>query len=204
MISALARLLIGLVLYGVSVSLILRASLGVTSWDVLHQGVARVTGIPIGTIMIATSFVVLVLWIPLRQRLGIGTVANAVLVGLTVDAVLPLLVEPDALWSRAVMLAYGILLNGLATGLYIGAGLGPGPRDGLMTGLAARTGRSIRLVRTSIEVAVLLIGWTLGGQVGIGTLLYAVSIGPLAQFFLPMLSPARPPTVATGIRYRYP
>jgi uncharacterized membrane protein YczE len=172
------------VLFGVSVGLLVSARLGLDPWDVFHQGLARRTGLPIGSVLIAVSVAVLLLWIPLRQRPGIGTVSNVIVVGLVADAVLPLLPQPRGLTVRAVFLAAGILTNGVATGLYIGAGLGPGPRDGLMTGLAAR-GWPIRRVRTLIEVAVLAVGWLLGGTVGIGTLVYAVSIGPLAHFFIP-------------------
>ena len=177
------NLFAGLILFGVSIALMLSAELGVDPWDVLHQGVARQTGIPFGTVVILTSFLVLVLWIPLRQRPGFGTVANAVVVGLAAGATLAVLPDLDSFAPRFAFLAGGILLNGLATGLYIGARLGPGPRDGLMTGLAAR-GLPLGPARTAIEVGVLAIGWGLGGQVGIGTLVYAVLIGPLAQFFI--------------------
>lgn len=179
------RLAAGLVLYGVSIALMLKAGLGVDSWDVFHQGIAESVGITLGWVINGVSLAVLVLWLPLRQRLGTGTVANALVVGIVADLALSVLTPPELLLGRAAMLTTGIVLNGAATGLYIGAGLGPGPRDGLMTGLAAKTGRSLRLVRTGIELAVLLAGWILGGPVGIGTLLYAISIGPLVQFFLP-------------------
>ena len=141
--------------------------------------------------MIAVGAIVLLLWLPLKQRPGLGTVSNVVVVGLAADAALSILPHPHALALRFAFLAAGILANGFATGLYIGAGLGPGPRDGLMTGLAAR-GRSIRVVRTSIEVSVLAVGWLLGGSVGVGTVLYALSIGPLAHFFIPKLAIADP------------
>ena len=177
------NLFAGLILFGVSIALMLSAELGVDPWDVLHQGVARQTGIPFGTVVILTSLLVLVLWIPLRQRPGFGTMANAVIVGLAAGATLAVLPDLDTLAPRFAFLAGGILLNGVATGLYIGARLGPGPRDGLMTGLAAR-GLPLGPARTAIEVGVLAIGWGLGGQVGIGTLVYAVLIGPLAQFFI--------------------
>ncbi len=187
----LASLYGGLVLFGLSVSLMIAARLGLDPWDVLHQGLARRTGLPIGWIVNGTGVAVLLLWIPLRQRPGMGTVSNVIVVGLVVDAALPLLPQPSAMTARAGFLGAGILANGVATGLYIGAGLGPGPRDGLMTGLAKR-GWPIRRVRTAIELSVLAAGWLLGGTVGIGTLLYAVSIGPLVHVLLPRLTVAAP------------
>lgn len=183
----LASLYGGLVLFGLSIALMISARLGLDPWDVLHQGLARRTGLPIGWIVNGTGVIVLLLWIPLRQRPGIGTVSNVIIVGLVVDAALPLLPQPRAMAIRAALLCAGILANGVATGLYIGAGLGPGPRDGLMTGLAKR-GWPIRRVRTMIELAVLAAGWLLGGTVGLGTLLYAVSIGPLAHVLIPRLA----------------
>src|SRR5688572_1589209 len=167
-----------------------QARLGLGPWEVLHQGVAERTGLTIGTVSILVAFVVLLGWIPLRQPLGIGTISNAVLIGLTTNTVLALTEPPEHLALRVVALLGGILLLGFGSGLYIGAGLGPGPRDGLMTGIAARSeGRlSIRLVRTAIELGALAVGWVLGGTVGIGTLLFALSIGPLVQFFLDKLS----------------
>lgn len=178
------QLLMGLWLFGASVGLLVRADLGLDPWDVLHQGISRRSGISIGLVVIATSVLVLALWIPLRQRPGFGTLANVVLVGLSLDATLAVMPAPTQLpWQIACLVA-GILGNAVATGLYIGAGLGPGPRDGLMTGLAAR-GVSIRLARTAIEVGVLALGWLLGGTVGLGTVAYALAIGPLAQIFVP-------------------
>lgn len=171
----------GLVLYGISIATMLSAGLGVDSWDVFHQGLSQRTGVSFGWVVNGVSVLVLLAWIPLRQRPGPGTVANALVVGLVADAALTVLPRPEPLPWQLLMLVAGIIANGIATGLYIGAGLGPGPRDGLMTGLAARTGRSIRLVRTLIELSVLAAGWLLGGPVGLGTLLYAVSIGPIAQ-----------------------
>ena len=185
------QLLLGLWLFGASVALLVRADLGLDPWDVLHQGIAGKTGVSIGLVVIATSVVVLLMWIPLRQRPGIGTLANVVLVGLSLDATLAVLPAPTSLPWRVGMLIAAILANGVATGLYIGAGLGPGPRDGLMTGLAAR-GVSIRRARTAIEVTVLAGGWLLGGTVGIGTVAYALAIGPLAQLFLPLFSAPLP------------
>jgi uncharacterized membrane protein YczE len=184
---AFAQLLTGLLLFGVSVALLLRSRLGLDPWDVLHQGIARQTGLPIGVVVIGVSVLVLAMWIPLRQRPGIGTLCNAVLVGLFVDATLDVLPQPSGLGPRISFLVGGVLANGVATGLYVGAGLGPGARDGLMTGLAAR-GYSMRLMRTAIEVVALLLGWALGGTVGLGTLLYAVTIGPLAQFFISLFT----------------
>lgn len=171
-------------------ALVLRSHLGLDPWDVFHQGVAAHVPLTIGQVTILTGAVVLLLWIPLKQWPGLGTVLNVILIGLAMDATLALVPDPqfgtDWAW-RAVLLAAGIVLNGIAGGLYIGAQLGPGPRDGLMTGLAPLTGRSIGLVRTLIEVTVLAIGWLLGGTVGVGTVAYAVTIGPLVQFFLPRL-----------------
>lgn len=171
----------GLLLYGISIAFMLNAGLGVDSWDVLHQGLAHRTGVSFGLVVAAISLLVLGAWIPIRQRPGFGTLANAVVVGLVADVFLSILPEPGLLRWQIPMLLTGIALNGIATGLYIGAGMGPGPRDGLMTGLAARAGRSIRSVRTMIEFAVLAVGWTLGGPVGVGTVLYAVLIGPIAE-----------------------
>jgi len=181
----------GLVLYGVSSSLLVLANLGLDPWDVFHQGLSRTFGLAIGTWAILVGVVVLLLWIPLRQRPGIGTVSNVVLVGLTMNVVLGHVHPPHGLGVRIACLLVGVLLNGIATGAYIGAGFGPGPRDGLMTGLAAR-GHSIRVVRTGLEVAVLVTGWLLGGTVGVGTLVYALSIGPLAHVFIPLFAHGRP------------
>jgi hypothetical protein len=177
----------GLLLFGLSIALLVASGLGLDSWDVFHQGLARRTGLGLGTIVIAVGVVVLLLWIPLRERPGFGTVSNAIVVGLALDAALLVLPEPESRVPQILFMVSGIFLNAVATSLYIGAGLGPGPRDGLMTGLARR-GFSIRLVRTGIEVAVLIAGWLLGGTVGIGTVLYAISIGPLVHYLLPRLS----------------
>jgi uncharacterized membrane protein YczE len=190
----LGQLSVGLVLYGASMALMIKSTLGLDPWDVFHQGLAEATGLRFGWIVIAVGAAVLLLWIPLRQRPGVGTVSNVVVIGLAVDAALALLPAAGPLVTRIGFLVGGILLNGAATGLYIGARLGPGPRDGLMTGFAAlKPGRSIRLARTGIEVTVLAIGWLLGGTVGVGTVLYAVSIGPLAHMFIPLFTV---PTVA--------
>jgi len=183
----LPQLAAGLVLYGVSMAMMVRSGLGLDPWDVLHYGVATWLPLTFGGVVIATGVAVLLLWIPLRQMPGLGTVANAVVIGLATDAALALLVTSEGLAVRSAMLAGGIVLNGLATALYIGAQLGPGPRDGLMTGLVRRTGWSVRVVRTSIELGVVATGWLLGGVVGIGTIAYALAIGPLVQMMLPRL-----------------
>ena len=183
----LVQLYLGLVLYGFSASLLVLSGLGLSPWDVLHQGLAKHSNLAIGTWSILVGLFVLLLWIPLRERPGIGTISNVVFIGGTMDVVLAHLSPPHELALRIVCLVVGVFLNGVATGAYIGAGLGPGPRDGLMTGLARR-GHSIRVVRTSLEVSVVVIGWLLGGTVGVGTVLYAVSIGPLAHVFLPFFS----------------
>ncbi|MFF7654719.1 YitT family protein [Streptomyces sp. NPDC007983] len=186
--SRLARRLVqlygGLVLYGVGMGLQLRAALGLDPWDVFHQGIVKRTPLSFGTVTVIVGAVVLLLWIPLRQRPGLGTVSNVMVIGVTVDATLWLVPQPDALALRIPLLVVSIVLGGAATGLYISARFGPGPRDGLMTGLHQRTGRSVRLVRTGIELAVLATGFALGGSVGVGTVLYALAIGPLSQYFL--------------------
>src|SRR5688500_13430122 len=192
----LIQLYAGLALYGVSMALIIRSALGNMPWDVLHQGLAGRMGWSIGAVSILVGALVLLAWIPLRQRPGLGTVSNVVVIGLAVDATLAVVPAPSAMASRAGLLVLGVLLNAVATASYIGVHLGPGPRDGLMTGLVRRTGGSVRLVRTSIEVGVVACGWLLGGTLGLGTVLYAVAIGPLVQVLLPRLSlsPAAPPT----------
>lgn len=188
------QLLLGLVLYGVSMAMLVRATFGVMPWDVLHQGVARHVPLTFGQVVIGVSVAVLLLWIPLRQPPGLGTVANTVLVGLVVDPALAWVGAPETWAGRTGLMVAGLVLNGLATALYIGAQLGPGARDGLMTGLARRTGWSLRLVRTGIEVAVVLLGWLLGGVLGVATVLYALLIGPLTQAFLPWtVVPLDPP-----------
>lgn len=187
------QLVLGLVLYGTSMALLVRGALGVMPWDVLHQGLSRHIPLSFGQLVIVTSVAVLLLWIPLRQPPGLGTVLNAVVIGLVVDPVLTWIDEPSGLLSRAALMTAGIVLNAVATAMYIGAQLGPGPRDGLMTGLAKSTGRSIRLVRTVIEVTVVALGWLLGGVVGLGTVAYAVLIGPLTQALLPAFIVDLPP-----------
>ena len=182
-------------LCGVAFALIVqagRAGLGVDPWDVLHQGVSKHTGIGIGYVSVLVAFVVLLGWVPLGQRLGIGTILNAFIIGLTTQAVLPHLPAADTTGRRWAMLVLGLVLSGPGIGGYIGARLGPGPRDGIMTGLAER-GPSIRLVRTGIELTALLGGWLLGGRIGIGTVLFAVTVGPNVQFWLGRLDLGHPP-----------
>jgi uncharacterized membrane protein YczE len=195
----LAQLYAGLALYGLSLALVVEAGLGVAPWDVLHQGLARSTGLSIGTWVVLMSLVVLLLWVPLRQRPGLGTLSNAVLVGVSLDVALTLLPRLEGLALQLLALAAGVALNAVATAAYIGARLGPGPRDGLMTGIAAR-GHSVRVVRTGIEGTVLVAGWLLGGTVGLGTVVYALGIGPLVHPLLPLLDvgpvPSGDPTAA--------
>lgn len=184
----LTQLLAGLALYGASMGLMVRGALGLDPWDVLHEALSERTGLSFGTVTGIIGALVLLCWIPMRQRPGLGTVANIVLIAVTVDATLALVSTPSSLWPRIVLLVSGVVLNGLATATYIGVRLGPGPRDGLMTGLSARTGVSLRVVRTGIELTVLGVGWFLGGTVGVGTVVYALSIGPLTQAFLPLVT----------------
>jgi uncharacterized membrane protein YczE len=188
------------VVIGVGLALMVRARLGLGPWEVLHQGLSERTGIPIGTVGILVGFVVLLAWVPLRERPGVGTVCNVVIIGLVIDAVLALTPRVEALAGRWACLLVGVVLMGLGSGLYIGAGLGPGPRDGLMTGLGAR-GYSLRLVRTLIELTALALGWLLGGTVGIGTVIFAVAVGPLVQLFLGKLT-IRPEVSVSRIRPR--
>lgn len=187
LVRRLPQLIFGLMLYGWSMSLMIEAGLGLDPWDVFHQGLTHYLPMTFGQITILVGAAVLVLWIPLKQWPGIGTILNVLLIGIAVDQGLALLHQPDSLVLRAVMLVSGVVLNGLAGALYIGAHLGPGPRDGLFLGLVRRTGYSIRLMRTSVEVTVLVIGWLLGGTIGVGTVLYALAIGPLVQLFLPLV-----------------
>ena len=187
----LVQLYAGLALYGFSMAMVLRADLGLDPWDVLHQGLAEQLGWSFGTVVIVVGALVLLLWAPLRQRPGLGTVSNVVVIGLTVDAGLAVLPPVESLPLRVGLLLGGVVLNGLAGATYLASEFGAGPRDGLMTGLVARTGRSVRLVRTCLEVTVLGVGLLLGGTVGIGTVLYAVAIGPLVQLFLPLVAVRR-------------
>ncbi|MFF5029073.1 YitT family protein [Streptomyces collinus] len=189
----LTQLYAGLALYGASSALLVASGLGLEPWNVLHQGLAELTGLTIGVVSIVVGAGVLLLWIPLRQRPGLGTVSNVFVVGLAMDGTLALLPGVHGFAVRVPLLVAGIVLNGAATGLYIAASFGPGPRDGLMTGLHRRTGRSLRLMRTAVEVTVVVTGFALGGTIGVGTLLYALSIGPLVQLFLRVFAvPAAP------------
>ncbi|SCG37449.1 YczE/YyaS/YitT family protein [Micromonospora halophytica] len=194
----LTQLYTGLVLYGVSMALMIRSGLGLNPWDVFHQGLSRQTGVSVGTASILVGATVLLLWIPLRQRPGLGTVSNVVVIGLAVDATVALLPTGLPLPARISLLVTGIVANGAATGLYLGADLGPGPRDGLMTGIVARRpGWSVRLVRTAIEVLVLSCGALLGGTAGLGTVAYALAIGPLVQVFTPIFTVTPRPVAGT-------
>ncbi len=189
----LARCVLGLALFGAGIAFILEAHLGAAPWDVFHQGVSELTGISVGIVIVLTGLALLLLWIPLRQRPGVGTILNALEIGLVVDALLPLIPDTDRLVPRIGYLVVGLVIMGIGSGFYIGAGLGPGPRDGIMMGLSQR-GISVRLARTLIEAAVLVVGLLLGGTIGIGTVAFTLGIGPLVQFFLPRLSlpPLRP------------
>ncbi|GIF21230.1 membrane protein [Paractinoplanes tereljensis] len=190
----------GLVLYGVSMAFMVKSGLGLNPWDVFHQGLSKATGISFGWVVILLGVPILLLWIPLRQRPGIGTIANLFVVGFAVDAALAMLPAGHGIPARIAYLVGGILLNGLATGLYIGSNFGPGPRDGLMTGIVGRFPKlSIRLVRTAIELSVLGVGFLLGGTVGVGTVAYALAIGPLVHLFLPLctVAPTRKPDLAS-------
>ncbi|MGO2747570.1 membrane protein YczE [Microbacterium sp.] len=190
-----AQLLIGLFLYGIGIAFMIRGEIGAAPWDVLSQGIALHVPLSFGVITILTSVVVLVLWLPLRQRYGVGTVLNALLVGPSADVGLFLIPPGQVLWLRICFFVIGLLVLAAATGLYIGAHFGPGPRDGLMTGLHARTRRPIWIVRTGIEIVVVAVGWSLGGNVGIGTLAFALLVGPLCQYFMRIFAirlPAKP------------
>lgn len=196
----LVQLFLGLALYGISIAALVLADFGLMPWDVLHQGLARLVDLSLGTVIIVVGVVVLLAWIPLRERPGVGTVANVVVVGLVADAVLAAVDPPSSLAVRIALAAGGIVVNAVATAAYVGVHLGPGPRDGLMTGLVRRTGRGVGLVRTSIEVAVVVSGWMLGGTVGVVTVVYALAIGPLVQPLLPRLTvlpggPPQPPAI---------
>ena len=192
----LAQLYAGLVLFGVSMALLVRSRLGNMPWDVLHQGLVRQVGGTIGQWSITVGVLVLLAWIPLRERPGLGTVSNVVLIGASVDATLALLPVAGPMPARVAFMTAGIVLNAIATALYVGAHLGPGPRDGLMTGFVRRTGASVRLVKTLIEVTVVLAGWAMGGTLGIGTAVFVLTIGPLVQVFLHRLAVPRPESVA--------
>lgn len=196
----LPQLYVGLFLYGVSLAMMVRGALGLAPWDVLHSGFVRHVPMSLGQAVVLFSFLVLLLWIPLREMPGLGTISNALVVGISADATLGVLERPDALVLRIGLMVGGIVLCGLASALYIGAQLGRGPRDGLMTGLARRTGLSLRLVRTGLEVTVVLLGLALGGVLGLGTVAYALAIGPLTQLMLPWFTvelPQRDPIRTT-------
>jgi uncharacterized membrane protein YczE len=184
----LVQLYLGLLLYGASMAVLVRSGLGVMPWDVLHQGLARQLDWSLGSVTVLVGALVLLAWIPLRERPGLGTVSNVVVIGLAVDAALQVIPEAPSVPAGIGFVAAGVLLNAVATAAYIGVRLGPGPRDGLMTGLVRRTGGSVRVVRTSIEVVVVATGWLLGGTLGLATVLYAVAIGPLVHALLPRLS----------------
>ncbi|MGB6247394.1 YczE/YyaS/YitT family protein [Gordonia sp. (in: high G+C Gram-positive bacteria)] len=200
MLKRLLALAGGLVLYGVSMSMILHAGLGNIPWDVLHQGLAGQLGLSVGTVTIIVGAAVLVTWLPLRQRPGFGTVSNVVVIGLAFDAASPLLPDHPPLLIAIPMMLGGIVVNAFATALYIGARLGPGPRDGLMTGIVARTGWPVRVVRTGLEVIVVAIGFLMGGTLGVGTVLYAVGVGPLIQWFARVMGVDRAVAGDTGPR----
>lgn len=193
----LVRCIFGLALFGAGVALIIGADLGAAPWDVFHTGVSDRTGIPVGTVIVLTGLALLLLWIPLRERIGIGTVLNAIVVGVVVDLVLPALPETERLAVRVAMLAGGILLIAVGSGFYIGSGLGSGPRDGLMTGLARR-GWSIHVARTGIELSALVLGVALGGAIGVGTAAFALTIGPLVHWCLPPLRMSDRPAAPVG------
>lgn len=183
-IPRLPQLVVGLALFGLGTGLMVQSQLGNPPWDVFHEGVSLHTPLTIGVAGIITSFVVLLLWIPLRERPGIGTLANAVLIGVFIDLTILVVDRPESLAVRWSLLGIGVLLVAVGSGLYIGVRLGTGPRDGLMTGISRR-GPSLRMARTGVEATVLVIGWILGGTIGIGTLVFALGIGPLVQLFLP-------------------
>lgn len=183
----LVQLNVGLVLFGVGIALMLQSELGLPPWDVLHQGLTEELGLTVGIWSIIISFVVLLLWLPLQERYGIGTVLNAIIIGVVIDLASLVIPQPESTWLDGIMVAAGILLIGLASGMYIGANLGPGPRDGLMTAIARR-GPSIRVTRWGLEIVVLVIGILLGGTFGVGTIAFALLIGPIVQFFLPRWS----------------
>src|SRR5215217_700220 len=182
------QLVVGLVIAALSIAMMVEAHLGLDPWNVLHEGLVKHLGLSFGTVTIVSGILVLVLWVPLRQPLGAGTIVNTLLIGGLIDVALWAVPTPEAWWARIVFLLVGVVLCGAGAAVYLGSHLGPGPRDGLMTGLVARTGRSIRLVRTGLEASVLLVGFLLGGRVGIGTVLFAATIGPLIQFFLPRVA----------------
>ena len=195
----LVQLYAGLLLFGVSLALFLASDLGSAPWDVLHQGLSRTVGLSIGAWNVLLGVAVLLLWVPLRQRPGLGTVSNVAVLGVTIDATLAVLPELQGLPARVALVVAGVVLGAVGSAAYIGAGFGPGPRDGLMTGLAERTGHGVGLVRTGIELTVLVLGVLLGGVVGVGTVVYALGIGPLVQPLLPLLDRRPPRPVGAGV-----
>lgn len=196
----LPQLVVGLFLFGWSMAMMVQSHLGLMPWDVFHQGVAKHLPLTFGEVVIVVGALVLLLWIPLRQWPGLGTILNVFLIGIAADIGLNVMSEPDALWAQALLLLGGIVLNGIAGALYIGVHLGTGPRDGLSMALNRITGRSVRLMRTGVEVIVLVVGIILGGTVGVGTVLYAVGVGPLLQYFLPKVQVTLPERVSGGSR----
>ncbi len=188
------QLQLGLFLYGASLALMVEAGLGLNPWSVFHQGLAEMTGFSLGLIVNLVGALVLLVWIPLRQKPGLGTICNVLLIGTSADIVLWMIPPIEGLPLRVAFLVGAIVLNGAATGAYIGAGLGPGPRDGLTTGMVRLTGWPVRWVRMGIELGVLALGWMLGGAIGVGTVLYALTNGPLLQLFLPMFEIALEPS----------
>lgn len=192
LVARVVRLAVGLFLYGFTMAMMVESTLGLDPWDVFHEGLTHHVGLSFGQVVIVVGAAVLLLWIPLRQKPGVGTLLNVVVVGLAADVGIAVIAQPDAMWLRITLLVGGIVGNAFAGALYIGAALGSGPRDGLWLGLVRRTGRSVRLWRTTIELTVLAVGFALGGTVGVGTVLYAVTIGPLVQLFLPWTQVAVP------------
>lgn len=184
------QLQLGLCLFGFSGALMVRAGLGLDPWNIFHQGLSQQTGLSLGTVVIGMGALVMLMWIPLRQKPGLGTVCNIFVIGLALDVSLVLLPSVEGLVWRSGLIAAGVILNAAASAAYIGAGMGPGPRDGLMTGLNRRLGWSIRISRLTVEIAVLTLGWLLGGVIGLGTVAYALAIGPLIQVFLPWFEAA--------------
>ena len=191
-IEQVVRCLFGLMLFGFGISMIIEAELGAAPWDVFHTGVSEITGVSVGNVVILTGLALLLVWIPLRERPGLGTLLNATVIGVVVDITLPLIPDTSLIVTRSLLMLGGVTVIAVGSGFYIGAGLGPGPRDGLMTGLAKRSigGRqiSVRASRTAVELLVLCVGIALGGSVGIGTAVFVFSIGPLVQVFLPRLT----------------
>ncbi|WP_456697230.1 membrane protein YczE [Aeromicrobium sp. P5_D10] len=200
LVARLIQLNVGLFLYGFTMAMLVESTLGLDPWDVFHEGITNHVSLTFGQVVIATGAVVLLLWIPLRQMPGVGTVLNVVVIGLAADFGIAVIAQPDEMWLRILLLVGGVVGNAFAGALYIGAALGPGPRDGLWLGLVRRTGRSVRLWRTVIEVTVLAVGFVLGGTVGVGTVLYALAIGPLVQVFLPLTAAKVPEKVSAASR----